>query len=508
MSRNAEDNASARERNMTYDIDENRESRQVRCRPAAPVLNFPSRTLIVRNVVQTAPVVTGSTRSVSPLISGTQEEHIRKRARLEKDPRVPLESPNMGGYNALPNITRGPHSYIGESSYGYPSTQTSTSYNTTHYGPSTYAVPASAPPSREIHAIHNPSSSNIGDTGESGYPASMSGEFTGLHQSRMSVSSIPSSDPETHSRANVQPPSGYPGYHAIHVPASSTVYQAGQTAGSSSNVGLSDSPQTPLVGGDSRHWSHAYGVPGAAVSPDPNMPVSGMTRHAPIPRGALQFEQQPGYYSRSYPPYEEPSITEGLSASPYQQSTPQFLSPEAGPSVFRGEPQYPAGSNAPRSTGPTTPSTSQTGAKSQALFVSKLYNMLEDQEIVASGLLKWSADGQGFVCSDPNEFARYVLKTFYYALFIVHPLTFATYTPTDCSSVNTSSMRIGTALCVNSICTASINKSTMCSRLCRNLPISLSPGSLDMPSFVEVIRAVFTGSKEDPSRTTVLHRGI
>jgi hypothetical protein len=48
----------------------------------------------------------------------------------------------------------------------------------------------------------------------------------------------------------------------------------------------------------------------------------------------------------------------------------------------------------------------------------------------------------------------------------------------------------------------------MCSRLCRNLPISLSPGSLDMPSFVEVIRAVFTGSKEDPSRTTVLHRGI
>jgi hypothetical protein len=372
--------------------------------------NFLVHPLSVRNVVQTAPVVTGMTRSVSPLVSGTQEEHTRKRARLEKDPRAPLESPNMGGYNALPNLARGPHSYISESSYGYPSTHTSTSYNTSHYGPSTYAVPASAPASRDIHAIHNPSSSTLSDAGESGYPAGtgMSGEFAGLHQSRMSVGSMPSSDPETHSRAIIQPPSGYPGYQPMSVPpASSSAYPTGATAGSSSNVGLSDSPQTPLVGGESRHWSHAYGVPGA-VSPDPNMPMSGMSRHAPIPRGPAQFDQQPGYYSRSYPPYDEQSVTEGLSASPYQQSTPQFLSPEAGPSVFRGEAQYPTGSSAPRSTGPTTPSASQTGAKSQALFVSKLYNMLEDQEIVASGLLKWSADGQGFVCADPNEFARSV----------------------------------------------------------------------------------------------------
>ncbi|KAJ9104543.1 hypothetical protein QFC21_002039 [Naganishia friedmannii] len=389
MLRNTEDSASTRERNMTYDIDEN-----------------------LRNVIQTAPAVTGMTRSVSPSLSGTQEEHIRKRARLDKDPRAPLESPNMGGYNALPNIARGPHSHIGESSYGYPSTHTSTSYNTTHYGPSTYAVPASAPPSRVIHAMHNPSSSTIGDAGEGGYPAGISGEFAGLHQSRMSVGSIPSSDPESHGRANIQPPSGYPSYQAMPVSTSSTVYPTGPTAGSSSNVGISDSPQTPLVGSDSRHWSHAYGIPGA-VSPDPHMPMSGISRHAPIPRGGLQFDQQPGYYSRSYPPYDEQPVTEGLSASPYQQSTPQFLSPEAGPSVFRGEAQYPTGSNAPRSTAPTTPSTGQTGAKSQALFVSKLYNMLEDQEIMASGLLKWSADGQGFVCADPNEFARLFLSKYF-----------------------------------------------------------------------------------------------
>jgi hypothetical protein len=97
-----------------------------------------------------------------------------------------------------------------------------------------------------------------------------------------------------------------------------------------------------------------------------------------------------------------------MSTSPYQQSTPQFLSPESGPSVFRGELPYPSsGSSAPRATGSTSSSGNQPGSKSQALFVSKLYNMLEDPEIVASGLLKWSADGQGFVCSDPNEFARY-----------------------------------------------------------------------------------------------------
>ncbi|KAI5454349.1 Flocculation suppression protein [Naganishia albida] len=39
--------------------------------------------------------------------------------------------------------------------------------------------------------------------------------------------------------------------------------------------------------------------------------------------------------------------------------------------------------------------------------------MLEDPEIVASGLLKWSADGQGFVCSDPNEFARLFLSKYF-----------------------------------------------------------------------------------------------
>jgi hypothetical protein len=32
--------------------------------------------------------------------------------------------------------------------------------------------------------------------------------------------------------------------------------------------------------------------------------------------------------------------------------------------------------------------------------------MLEDPAIARTGLLKWSADGAGFVCTDPTEFAR------------------------------------------------------------------------------------------------------
>lgn len=34
--------------------------------------------------------------------------------------------------------------------------------------------------------------------------------------------------------------------------------------------------------------------------------------------------------------------------------------------------------------------------------------MLEDPGIQAAGLLKWAEDGQGFVCPDPSEFARWV----------------------------------------------------------------------------------------------------
>jgi hypothetical protein len=54
----------------------------------------------------------------------------------------------------------------------------------------------------------------------------------------------------------------------------------------------------------------------------------------------------------------------------------------------------------------TSGSANHGGGKNQPVFVTKLYNMLEDPAIARTGLLKWSADGAGFVCTDPTEFAR------------------------------------------------------------------------------------------------------
>lgn len=50
----------------------------------------------------------------------------------------------------------------------------------------------------------------------------------------------------------------------------------------------------------------------------------------------------------------------------------------------------------------------QMGIKTQAVFVGKLYAMLEDEEIKKSGLIAWSADGNVFSCLNPTEFSRSV----------------------------------------------------------------------------------------------------
>jgi hypothetical protein len=44
--------------------------------------------------------------------------------------------------------------------------------------------------------------------------------------------------------------------------------------------------------------------------------------------------------------------------------------------------------------------------KTQAVFVNKLYTILEDPNINQAGLLQWSDDGMGFICPNPAEFAR------------------------------------------------------------------------------------------------------
>ncbi len=55
---------------------------------------------------------------------------------------------------------------------------------------------------------------------------------------------------------------------------------------------------------------------------------------------------------------------------------------------------------------PTEESSASGTGKTQAVFVNKLYTMLEDPAIQRAGLLRWSDDGMGFICPDPQEFAR------------------------------------------------------------------------------------------------------
>nr|XP_019044244.1 hypothetical protein I302_07527 [Kwoniella bestiolae CBS 10118]OCF23174.1 hypothetical protein I302_07527 [Kwoniella bestiolae CBS 10118] len=51
--------------------------------------------------------------------------------------------------------------------------------------------------------------------------------------------------------------------------------------------------------------------------------------------------------------------------------------------------------------------------KTQAAFVGKLYSILEDEEIVKTGLIYWSAEGTTFTCPNPQEFAKVVLPRFF-----------------------------------------------------------------------------------------------
>ncbi|WRT70306.1 uncharacterized protein IL334_007304 [Kwoniella shivajii] len=51
--------------------------------------------------------------------------------------------------------------------------------------------------------------------------------------------------------------------------------------------------------------------------------------------------------------------------------------------------------------------------KTQAAFVGKLYSMLEDEEIVKTGLIFWSAEGATFTCPNPQDFSKAVLPKFF-----------------------------------------------------------------------------------------------
>ncbi|WVR07747.1 hypothetical protein IAU60_004790 [Kwoniella sp. DSM 27419] len=51
--------------------------------------------------------------------------------------------------------------------------------------------------------------------------------------------------------------------------------------------------------------------------------------------------------------------------------------------------------------------------KTQAAFVGKLYSMLEDDEIIKTGLIYWSAGGTTFTCPNPTEFSKVVLPRYF-----------------------------------------------------------------------------------------------
>ncbi len=54
--------------------------------------------------------------------------------------------------------------------------------------------------------------------------------------------------------------------------------------------------------------------------------------------------------------------------------------------------------------------------KTQSAFVGKLYAMLEDPEIVKTGLIHWSPDGTLFSCPNPTEFSKSVGSRLYASL--------------------------------------------------------------------------------------------
>ncbi|GHJ84717.1 hypothetical protein NliqN6_1119 [Naganishia liquefaciens] len=389
MSRNAEGGASPHSRDgipdLKYGVDED-----------------------LRSVVQTAPPypsISSDRRSLSPA-HGSQEDHVRKKMRLNYAAGGPsTTSPTLGGYDGANDSERGPpQGYSNGHSYGY---QAHSTYP--QYAPPAYGTPASAPPLRDAYNQHPlPPGASHPDGTFSQAPA----EISGVYQSRLSGGTGASPGGPYYARGVQQGSGGYSSYQAISQP-SGGVFPASSTAlGPPANIGVPEAPHTPLIDQETRHWSHTYGV-AAPISPIASAGPSGLGRYAPIARTPV--DNPSTYYSRSYPPYDERSLPPALTPSPYQQSTPQFTSPEAGTSLVRAEGPYASGgSSTTKAAGSTsTGNNAPIVAKSQALFVSKLYNMLEDPEIVASGLLKWSADGQGFVCSDPNEFARLFLSKYF-----------------------------------------------------------------------------------------------
>jgi hypothetical protein len=173
-------------------------------------------------------------------------------------------------------------------------------------------------------------------------------------------------------------------------PASGTGQLAPQ--GSSSGAGMYRSYLPPGSG------------PGAP-SRRPTMPAESMDERTRKFSSETSSLASPVYRSESssyrpFPTYGADGEAEtGWSAEPSSSTT------KVSSSVARGASATSAGAVGPEK-GKRKSSGSASGGKSQPVFVTKLYNMLQDPAIKRSGLLKWSQDGAGFICTNPTDFSR------------------------------------------------------------------------------------------------------
>ena len=214
----------------------------------------------------------------------------------------------------------------------------------------------------------------------------------------------------------------YPGSGSTSAHDFSPVLPGSQSAGMTSGnyVGHQDAYSGPT--GSSSGWSHAYTHTGQPYVVPLSAPPYGRGIQMAHPGESMDDRRRTKFSSESssmaspvystgtdnYHAYQHhvgrPEAVEGTAGSdPAGQSQGASSSTKLSSSTVSASGKAATSGKSKRK---TSGSTNHGGGKNQPVFVTKLYNMLEDPAIVRTGLLKWSADGAGFVCTDPTEFAR------------------------------------------------------------------------------------------------------
>lgn len=200
---------------------------------------------------------------------------------------------------------------------------------------------------------------------------------------------------------------GYPGPSSTSAPPDSGPTSVGWTQQYSSNsasssYGVPTSGQRTSIMSPGSPMNNQLGaVPSSErdVAPPGARPSEHDGRHAILTGGS----ESPSFQPASYPPSSSRrphpmDFHHHPHPHPYHQAGGQPVSTAR---TISGGTQ-----SSETSSKPKAKRSNAGGPKNQPVFVHKLYNMLEDPEIRAMGLLNWSEDGAGFVCSDPIQFAK------------------------------------------------------------------------------------------------------